>query len=444
MKLIRILTLLGITLFSFTLISCGSDDPAVEDDDPMAVEDDNPMTDDDPTDGLEGTTEFLFPNLVYDGLVLINDAGNNRAYLMDKEAKNVFEWPLGGNNIGNDVFLLPDGRLLASLEADSPQITFGGKGGKIQFISPDGTVEWNFDYSTADYIAHHDVELLPNGNVITMVWERITAEDATQNGSVLGVDLFPEAIIEINPTTDEIVWEWHAWDHIIQDVDDTKDNFGVVSENPQLIDFNYVPEDNGDIMHANGIAYDPDNDLIYMSVNFFHEVWVIDHGTSTAEAASHTGGNLGKGGDLIYRFGNPTAYKNPEGKRRFYNNHFPNLLDKGPSGEQKLLIFVNKIEADMEQSVVYELQLPNPLTLQANTDNEPQVTWSFTDPDLFGARVSGAVELPNGNRMIAEADFGVWEVTDGGEVVWKFNGSGFFWRAYHYDKDAPEIKALGL
>jgi len=46
--------------------------------------------------------------------------------------------------------------------------------------------------------------------------------------------------------------------------------------------------------------------------------------------------------------------------------------------------------------------------------------------------------------MITEGDFGVWEVTDTGKVVWKFSGDGFYWRAYHYAKDAPEIQLLGL
>ncbi len=428
----------------FLILAC-SNDADTPDQEGMPDPDDDTVMMPDP-DGEEpeepvGDVEFFNEALVDDNYVLINDASANSVYIMNKQAERLHEWPLS-SNIGNDVFLLPNGKLLASLEVDDPKINFGGQGGKLQFIDKDGNIEWDFEFSSEDAEMHHDAELLPNGNVIVLVWEKRTAEVAEQAGSSLEIDVYPESVIEVNPATDEIVWEWHAWDHLIQDHDDTKDNFGVVGDHPELINLNYVPIDNGDIMHANGIAYDAINDLIFVSINFYHEVWVIDHSTTTEEATSHTGGNLGKGGDLIYRFGNPGAYNNPMGERRFFNNHFPNLLDGDKQGN--LLIFANGNDSGLDQSVVYELELPSPLKLEANTDNEPEVAWSFTDPELYSPKVSGAVELPNGNVLITEGDFGVWEVTRAGEVVWKFSAPGFYWRAYHYNKDAPEIEALGL
>ncbi|MGC8644373.1 MAG: hypothetical protein ACP5XB_31305, partial [Isosphaeraceae bacterium] len=50
-------------------------------------------------------------------------------------------------------------------------------------------------------------------------------------------------------------------------------------------------------------------DQILLSVHSFSEIWIIDHGTTTAEAATHKGGRSGKGGDLLYRWGNPQAYR---------------------------------------------------------------------------------------------------------------------------------------
>ena len=407
---------------------------------------DDPQNTGDPADYPQvGAVEFLNPALVDEHYILVNDAGANRAYIMDKEGRLRHEWELT-NNIGNDVFLLPDGNVLASLESDDPKMPFGGKGGRLQLVAPDNSLVWDFIYSTEKAETHHDAEMLPNGNVIALVWEKRSAEEAVEAGFTAPIAVYPEAVIEIDPATSEIVWEWHSWDHMVQDHDENRMNYGVVSSHPELIDLNYVPrsntwpEVNGDIMHANAIAYDARNDLIFISVNFFSEVWVIDHSTTTAEAAGHSGGNFGKGGDLVYRFGNPETYQNPLGTRLFYNNHFPNLLRGDDQG--RLLIFSNG--SGFDQSTVYELRLPATLQLSENEDNEPEVLWSFTHPDLYSGRVSGAVELPNGNILITEGDYGYWEVTREKEVVWKFNTEGFFWRGYSYEKEAPEIQALGL
>ena len=124
----------------------------------------------------------------------------------------------------------------------------------------------------------------------------------------------------------------------------------------------------------------------------------------------------------------------------FYNNHFPNLLEGDDEG--KMLIYING--GDLMQSTVYELELPQEFNLLPNSDNELEVVWSFTDPELFAPKVSGAVKLANNNRIITEGDFGVWEVTDSGEVVWKYSSPGFYWRAYHFELDDPAIIALDI
>ena len=55
--------------------------------------------------------------------------------------------------------------------------------------------------------------------------------------------LQPDCLVEIKPTgkkTGEVVWEWRSWDHLIQDRDKTKPNYGNVSEHPELFDVNYI------------------------------------------------------------------------------------------------------------------------------------------------------------------------------------------------------------
>ena len=425
-------------LFSFILLySCETTEPTVVIPSAPEQEQTDPA---EPEVETVGPVQFFNKSKMDNNYVLVNDAKANSVYLMDKDGAILYDFPLNGERLGNDVFLLDNGQLLAMLESADPKIEIGGFGGKLQILNADGTIAWNFDYSSDDHILHHDAEMLPNGNILTMIWERKTPEESTEAGYSLNVETFPDGLIEIDPVTNTIIWEWHVWDHVIQEHDSTKSNFGTVADNPQLIDINYVTDENGDITHGNAISYDPIKDVIYLSANFYSEVWVIDHNTTSEEASLSTGGQYGKGGDLIYRFGNPSAYKNTQGERLFHNNHYPNLLDGVDEG--KMLIFSNG--AELEKSTVYELNLPNTFELLPNVNNEPEVLWEFSNDELYSPKVSGAVKLPNGNILITEGDFGIWEVTKEKEIVWKYSQDGFFWRAYHYDKNAPEIKSLGL
>lgn len=406
-----------------------------------STDENNPQTNIISFPNKEGLEVFDAEN-VYDGFILVNDASANSVYLMDKTTDIVHEWNLNGKRLGNDAFLLEDGRLLAMLESENPEITLGGFGGLLSLLDKDGNVEWSYEYSDENHIAHHDAKMLPNGNILFLSWEKKSIEEANQIGFSGSTEIIYDAVLEINPETNEIVWQWHMWDHLVQDYDETKLNFGMIATNPQLIDINYleVSDSSGDVSHANGIDYDADKDLIYISVNYYSEIWVIDHSTTTQEAKTNTGGNYNKGGDLIYRFGNPSAYKNEQGVRLFDRNHHPNLL----SGEKKGNILVYSNGLSQEQSTAYELQIPDNLLLESNKNNEPDIIWQFTDSELFSGRVSGVDLLPNGNRIITEGDFGFWEVTEAGEVVWRFMSIGFFWRGYHYDKTDPEILNLEL
>jgi hypothetical protein len=391
---------------------------------------------------LTDNIEIYNGNLIDNSYTLAVENGGTKSSLLDKAGNKVKEWQFN-SSLGNDLELLPDGKLFGIFKSENPSITFGGFGGIVKIINSDGSIDWEYEYSSENYISHHDTELLPNGNVLFIVWEKIDVLEGQTNGVTTSVPFYPETLIEVNPLNNQIVWKWRSFDHIIQDADDTLLNFGNVSENPQLININYDSVDNGDIMHANGIDYDPINDVIYLSVNYYSEIWVIDHSTTTEQAATNSGGNYNKGGDLLYRFGNPSAYDNTEGTRLFYNNHFPNFLEENEPGAGNILVYNNG--TNNSQSIVYELEMPPNFNLIPNTDNEPSVVWSFTDPDLFHGRISGAVRLKNGNTLITEGDYGFWEVTNNGTIAWKYNGLGVnFWRSYNYNFDDQEILDLNL
>lgn len=154
----------------------------------------------------------------------------------------------------------------------------------MQILDKTGSVLWNYDLSNKNKITHHDLEMLPNGNILAMVWDRIEADKMKEVGYRLNVDIFPERIIEIDPKDSTIVWEWRSMDHIVQDANPKLPKYGDILKNPGRIDINYSQSASGMVMHANGISYDPTNKLIYMSIYNFSEVWVIDHSTTIEEA----------------------------------------------------------------------------------------------------------------------------------------------------------------
>lgn len=438
MKVKVLIFLLGISFYS-----CQSDDDFPPDVD--QEEEQEEVIEDTVAAVFAGNVLIFKQDKVQEGYVLVNDASNSRVYLMEKkESEIIYEWVLP-SGIGNDAELLENGNLLVALTVEDPAYNFGGYGGRLAIIAPSGELIWDYTYSTDVNLAHHDLEMLPNGNILFLAWEKKTGDELISVGYKGEYEsVFAEKILEIDPRTNLIVWEWNVWDHLVQDQDNRLGNFGIISDFPEKININYEDplkngEYNGDIFHANALEYDAENDLIYLSVNYFSEVWVIDHSTSGTEVSTSSGGNYRKGGGLVYRFGNPEAYNNI-GERMFFHNHNPNLVPGGNS----LLIYSNGLPEIDPHSTVYELEIPETFQLVANQENELEVKWSFTDPDLFSPKVSGAYRLPNGNTIITQGTFGFWEVTESKEVVWKFKGEGFFWRGYPYSKTSNGISNLGL
>jgi len=259
------------------------------------------------TVGLFIQTEDSFP-----GYTLFAPTANPTTYLIDNCGKLVHSWE-SDYIPGLSAYLLEDGSLLRCGRAINDVFNGGGKGGIVERFDWDGNLTWSFEYSSTDYLHHHDVEYMPNGNILLIAWEYISGEEAIQAGkdpALLGTAIYSEHVIEIEPLgvdSAHIVWEWHLWDHLVQDYDAGKDNFGVVAEHPELMNLNYPNLINQDWIHLNAIDYNEELDQIALSSRHLNEIWILDHSTTTEEAASHEGGNSGKGGDILYRWGNPEA-----------------------------------------------------------------------------------------------------------------------------------------
>jgi hypothetical protein len=311
-------------------------------------------------------------------------------------------------------------------------------GGGIQKILWNGTLAWDYRYTVSGCSCHHDIKCLPNGNVLMIVWvtkSRTEAIAAGRNPNTIEGNTFtPDKIIEVQPTgttSGTVVWEWHVWDHLIQDFDSSKENYGVVGDHPELIDINFGDPFVGDWLHTNSVDYNPEFDQILIDVHNFNEVWVIDHSTTTEEAAGHAGGNSGKGGDLLYRWGNPEAYDaGAAGDQKLFFQHDASWIKPGLPGEGHILVFNNGNNRPGGQySSVDEFAPP----VDANGEYylEPgsafgptDYTWSYTanPPNSFYSQVfGGAQRLMDGNTLICNGIPGKFlEVTPDKITVWQY------------------------
>jgi hypothetical protein len=389
------------------------------------------------------------------GYNLINPSGKS-TYLFDNEGRVVHSWT---SEYGSSVvaYLLENGHLFRPAEAANRKPGFQGPaiGGRIQEFDWDGNLVWDFEYQSDKRLPHHDAIKLPNGNALLICWEWIDEKEAVAQGrrpeTVKDSHLQPDCLVEIKPTgrtTGDVVWEWRSWDHLIQDLDRTRPNHGKVAEHPERIDVNYMhgdddqasppkdqqrrPRKEPDWMHVNAVAYNADLDQVVVSSPHFCEIWIIDHGTTTEEARGHTGGRWGKGGDLLYRWGNPRAYRHgTKLDQRLFFQHNIQWIPKGLSGEGHLLVFNNGGgRSPVEYSSVDEFMPPtdpagNYLRGERGTFGPAEALWSYTAPDkkdFDSWFISGAQRLPNGDTLInAGANGIVFEVTPERDTVWKFS-----------------------
>lgn len=439
-------------------VTGGAEEPAVETE--ADAEGDAPRP-----SGLVVHEEGVAP-----GYVLYSPLSSGTTYLLDTDGKPVHRWE--SDYAPHSLYLLPDGRLLRpGRDPGARKFTTGGSMGILQLFDWDGELLWEWKYSDENGILHHDIEPLPNGNLLAIAWEVKTPEEARAVGRrpelIPEGGLWSEVILEIEPLPPDdarIVWSWHVWDHLIQDFDPDAANYGDPAEHPERLDINgggpqleideeqleelralgYVPEPaegeeeetdaaeiRPDFLHINSVEYHPGLDQIAMTPPELGEIWILARPSSTEEAA-------GPAGDLLYRWGNPAAYGRgePTEKRLFYP-HDVQWVPEGYPGAGHLTVFNNGSgRPDGEWTSIEEIALPG--MVEGTYPREPDGTWGpeatawtyrAPDPESFYAPfISGAHRLPNGNTFVTSGPQGrLFEITAGGEIVWEL------WNPYSGD-----------
>ncbi|HHM21317.1 MAG TPA: hypothetical protein ENJ20_04765 [Bacteroidetes bacterium] len=376
---------------------------------------------------------FLNDSLSVNGYTLFSNS--EITYLIDNCGRVVNQWE-SDFKTNTAVYLLENGNLLRTCRIAN-EFSAGGSAGRVEMFNWDGELVWAYNYSGPSYHLHHDIEPMPNGNILLLAWEAHTQIEAIEAGrapvSIGANGIWAEHIVEVQPKgTDsiDIVWEWHLWDHLVQEYDSTKPHFAIVANHPELIDINYGNLSGGhpDWIHANAVAYNPDLDQIAISSRHFNEIWIIDHSTTSAEAAGHSGGLSGKGGDLLYRRGNPAAYhRGTAGHQTLWGQHNITWI-RQPDHPHfgRLLVFNNGFGRPDSNFSSIDIWTPPMLNGQYFIGpNQPfgpeEPDWTFTQPGFYSSGISGVHALPRGHLFICEGRLGrFFEITPEGQTVWEY------------------------
>lgn len=397
----------------------------------------------------------------YPGYTLMAPVTTTTTYLIDNDGQVVHTWQ-SQFRPGQAVMLLNDGSLLrtGTPQGNTP-LNGGGSGGIVERFSWNGELQWRYQLYGANGRTHHDVEIMPNGNILLLVWYPIPRDTAFALGrrtaKLRDQTMWLERIIEVKqtgPTSGEIVWTWDTRDHLVQNADASLPNYGVIADNPDRIDIN-AGGDRTDWLHLNSVRYNAARDEVMLSVHNLHELWVISR----------------KSGKLVYRYGNPQIYgRGTTATQQFWGQHDARWIDSGLVGAGNIMVFNNGNgrPGGERYSTVEEFTPPldasGTYVLEKGAAFGPAApAWMFTPPSgtsYYAANISGATRLPNGNTLACFGPQGLLvEATSDGDLVWRYvspvgmNGpvrqgqlpqNPMVFKVYRYGADHPTLAGRQL
>jgi len=187
-----------------------------------------------PTVGLKLNTTNA-----YNGYTLFAPYYSNYTYLIDNCGEIINVWDSGARPYYT-AYLMDDGSIVRLSG------TSFGNAEYIEIRDWDDNLIWQWNPVGTDYdFMHSDIAILPNGNLLVICEDILSpTEWITLGGDptrITGSSSTLEGVIEIQPVgtnNANIVWEWTLADHVVQDFDATKANYGVVANHPELWNIN--------------------------------------------------------------------------------------------------------------------------------------------------------------------------------------------------------------
>jgi hypothetical protein len=417
------------------------------------------------------------------GYVITGAYGGTSNVLLDSAGKVVFTWSHSklsdaeGRLNGYSAYLLPNGNLLRSAIVPEGTVvsTMAPRQGILQEIDRDGKIVWRYQLANDTFMLHHDMKPMSNGHILAVTFVAQTAVQVAATGvdtslmrGMRGANRFllTEKIIEIDPKAaggPKIVWEWKIYDHIIRG--------DSAAAHPELISGTISSSVyyTNQWMHLNSLDYNEKLDMILFSSRVFSELYIIDHGTTTQEAAGHTGGARGKGGDILYRWGKSANY-GATGGTTISVLHSTNWIPETYPGGGDIVFFHNNEKGGASQLVEIKPPMDASGVFQKTAGQAfgpAQPAWIFAPTsNFYSMSMSTALRLPNGNTLghlaypssgggmgtgasiIKEVDankqvVALCTLNLKGEAVEKANPQSFNpAKIMYYDKNYAGIKAL--
>lgn len=444
---------------------------------------------------------YLAAELACPGYTLFS--AHKSTYLIDLDGCVVQSWV--SSRLVFCAYLLESGNLVrdGNEVALSPQFEgVGGAAGYVEVVTWQNEVVWWWSAEPrSERLSHHDVEPIGDGRVLILCWERVRRCRCEAEGRLPELlpdnELWDNLIIELCPPYESLdersldnaprsstaleggralrateTWRWSQFDHLVQDADPTKKNYGRVGERLDKYDINYAPRGGKarcrnsippgrtspsglavfdpswklgktgerDWLHANSIAYDEQRALVLVSYCVPSEVLIVSRAT----------------GDVVFRFGNPAVCRrgDPYADRVLYMQHSAQFVYSDPA--LRFIVFNNGIAPDRMWSTVDEFEItderlnhivaepprpePPASILQAvasskktpKPDPVPCVTtvaklvWSHGPSvgkcySFYAHHSSGVHRCPNGNTLICLGTQGIlFEVTRDHTECWRY------------------------
>ena len=379
------------------------------------------------------------------GYTFFSPFSGTKAWLVDNCGYLVNSWDRG-TRPGLSAYLLENGLMFRTYKADlQGPFTSASNAGGLELVDWENNTIWQYEWNTPTELSHHDAVYMPNGNILVLTWELVYSAELIElgrNPDEIAVEgyMWSEKIVEIEPVGSDdinIVWQWEIKDHYIQDFDPDKQNFGVVEDHPELFDIN-LPDLNSnnsnstrDWNHFNAIDYHEGLDQILISVRNSDEIWILDHSTTTAQAASHEGGKYGKGGDILYRWGNASAYNRAgENDQKLFGQHGVHWIREGLNDAGKILLFNNGNGRPGTDYSTVEILVPPQdsngryIISDDNPFGPDDVEWRYGDGSnefFYSPYLSNAQRLVNGNTLINSGSPGrIFEIDPDKNIVWQY------------------------